>query len=106
MADRTVFQVFEADIERLAFVESQSERSGDTILCAADIGDFIAEVQARLSKNGKAPATAQAKKSRKKRKREEQGRKSGGMDKKHQQNILRIVENKQKLADNTKELIG
>jgi hypothetical protein len=44
MADRVIFQVFEAHFEWLAFVESRSQRSRNTVLCADDVGAFAFEV--------------------------------------------------------------
>ena len=49
MADRVIFQVFEADIERLVFVEPQSERSGDTVLFVDDVGTTVLEIKAEWS---------------------------------------------------------
>ena len=74
VADRVVFQVFEAHLERVAFVESQSKRSRDTVLSVNDAGTLVVEIEAELSKK------AREKKSGWSRKKREKGRKSGGMD--------------------------
>jgi hypothetical protein len=46
VADRVIFQVFEANLKRVAFVQSFGKWSRDTILFIDDVGTIALEVQA------------------------------------------------------------
>ncbi len=48
VADRVIFQVFEADVEGFAFIQSLAKRSGDPILFVDDTGTFVIENEAGL----------------------------------------------------------
>ena len=50
MADRVIFQVFEADFDGAAFVQSLAKRGGDTVLFVDDAGIVIIENEAVLPK--------------------------------------------------------
>lgn len=50
VADRVIFQVFEADFDGAAFVQSLAKRGGDTVLFVDDAGIVIIENEAELPK--------------------------------------------------------